>query len=339
MFGVQPVPLYNCITTPCYGYGAAARARGPSGQLPSLPKGTFGGFVQAGDFTAGNIVPPQIASAPIFQPVRASTRVAPTPLEREQAAINPLRPTIHATTAERDQFYADRASILARYPNYVAGAASDPLFIITDAPTAPTVVLGKTPPTILGAARNGTATESGRERGTVAVAGTLKPDRSSRKLGEQSMGWLADFGTSLLGSVDFNPNTPGIFNPDGNIYTASLPDLVGGLAGRYITSNISGGTPVALPPYVNPTTQRTTTNVPISGTRSTPVGCISQRDIDIANATGASPEMVDIILKLGRRNRRRKRMLTKSDIGDISVMRQMLGNGEAFKLWLAKATR
>jgi len=69
------------------------------------------------------------------------------------------------------------------------------------------------------------------------------------------------------------------------------------------------------------------------------VGCISQRDIDIAAATGTTPELVDVILKLGRRNRRRKRMLTKSDIGDISTMRQILGGGEAFKVWLAKATR
>ena len=40
------------------------------------------------------------------------------------------------------------------------------------------------------------------------------------------------------------------------------------------------------------------------------------------------------------RRRRRRRMLTKSDIADISTMASILGkNSEAFKTWLAKATR
>lgn len=70
----------------------------------------------------------------------------------------------------------------------------------------------------------------------------------------------------------------------------------------------------------------------------TAVGCISQRDIDIAAAAGTTPELVDLVLKLGRRNRRRPRMLTKSDIADISTMKAVLGGGKAFELWLAKAT-
>jgi len=69
-------------------------------------------------------------------------------------------------------------------------------------------------------------------------------------------------------------------------------------------------------------------------------GCISQRDRRIAAASGVSPEAVDRVLHYARQGRRRRRrMLTKSDVGDISTMKAILGNGEAFKLWLAKATR
>lgn len=70
-------------------------------------------------------------------------------------------------------------------------------------------------------------------------------------------------------------------------------------------------------------------------------GCISNRDRAIAAASGSSPEMVDRVLHYARQGRhRRKRMLTKGDIGDISTMAALLGkNSDAFKTWLAKATR
>ncbi len=69
-------------------------------------------------------------------------------------------------------------------------------------------------------------------------------------------------------------------------------------------------------------------------------GCISNRDRQIAAASGVSAESVDRVLYYARQGRRRRRrMLTKSDIGDISTMKSILGNGEAFKMWLAKATR
>jgi len=69
-------------------------------------------------------------------------------------------------------------------------------------------------------------------------------------------------------------------------------------------------------------------------------GCISNRDRQIAAASGVSAEAVDRVLHYARQGRRRRRrMLTKSDIGDISTMKTILGNGEAFKMWLAKATR
>ncbi len=84
------------------------------------------------------------------------------------------------------------------------------------------------------------------------------------------------------------------------------------------------------------------TSLPSGGSVATPYagGCISQRDRRIAAASGVTPEAVDRVLHYARQGRRRRRrMLTKSDIGDISTMKSILGGGEAFKVWLAKATR
>lgn len=157
------------------------------------------------------------------------------------------------------------------------------------------------------------------------------------------MGWLDTaygFGAAFL-----NQQEPSIYENIGLLGRSTaetLPGVLGGIVGQYFgqpmgPTNLGAAN---LPPYINPSTQVSATNVVPIGTAGRPtVGCISQRDIQIAAAAGTSPEMVDLILKLGRRNRRRRRMLTKSDIGDISTMRQILGNGEAFKLWLAKATR
>lgn len=60
----------------------------------------------------------------------------------------------------------------------------------------------------------------------------------------------------------------------------------------------------------------------------------------IAAAYGISAELVDGILTMGSPKRRRRRLLTKSDVGDISTMSALLGkNSEAFKTWLATALR
>lgn len=86
-----------------------------------------------------------------------------------------------------------------------------------------------------------------------------------------------------------------------------------------------------------------TTSLPSTGgTRMGPYngGCISERDRRISQLSGVSAESVDRVLHYARQGRkRRKRMLTKSDIGDISTMKSILGGGEAFKMWLARATR
>ena len=67
------------------------------------------------------------------------------------------------------------------------------------------------------------------------------------------------------------------------------------------------------------------------------MGCISQRDREIAARAGVPAEVVDRVLAAARHGRRRRRtIITKSDIRGIAAAKQVLGNGEAFKLWLAK---
>lgn len=69
-------------------------------------------------------------------------------------------------------------------------------------------------------------------------------------------------------------------------------------------------------------------------------GVYTRRAQAIAAATGQPVEQVAAILAAGRPRRRRRRMLTKSDIADISTMSALLGkNSESFKTWLAGALR
>jgi len=339
---IAQLPPYWCITEPCYDNPVLRQVATTYNAPGWLKSWVSGGSSQNWRSKIQTQAP--VYRAPIFQPVLSPSpvpdRAAIQPEGVEATTVNPNRPVAYVTSAERDEFIAARASILARYPRYVAGAESDPVFVITDEPPSgsiPTPVTGTSPPTLLGAEL---ASETVAGRGSSPPAGPWESNGGSGQFGEQPMGWLADFGSSLLGSIDFDPATPGIFGSSTESPLTSIPDLIGGLAGSYITGRVATGPADTLPPYVNPTTRVSTTNVvPITTAGRVPVGCISQRDIQIAAAAGTSPEMVDLILKLGRRNRRRRRMLTKSDIGDISTMRQILGNGEAFKLWLAKATR
>lgn len=40
-----------------------------------------------------------------------------------------------------------------------------------------------------------------------------------------------------------------------------------------------------------------------------------------------------------KRRRRRRRLATKSDLGDLAALKAILGNGEAFKAWIATHSR
>jgi len=60
----------------------------------------------------------------------------------------------------------------------------------------------------------------------------------------------------------------------------------------------------------------------------------------IAAATGLGVDLISGILQAGAPKRRRRRLLTKSDIADISTMASLLGkSSEAFKTWLAVSRR
>jgi len=337
---IAQLPPYWCITEPCYDNPILRQAASGYSAPGWLKSWISGGSTQGWRSKIQSQTPGISSFVPAVLPLpSSSSRSSSTPPlgNGEANVLNPNRPVVEVTTAQRDQFYRDRASILARYPGYVAGAESDPIFVITDAPVAPSVVLGRSPPEIFSTPPIA-STQSVRD--PVTTTGAAESNRRSSGPGAQPMGWLTDFGQRVYGSIDFNPATPGIFGSSADAPLTSIPDLLGGLASTYLTSAVSSPAAAQLPPYINPSTQVSATNiVPITAGSRPTVGCISQRDIQIAAAAGTSPEMVDLILKLGRRNRRRRRMLTKSDIGDISTMRQILGNGEAFKLWLAKATR
>lgn len=137
-----------------------------------------------------------------------------------------------------------------------------------------------------------------------------EPDPYEAQPEEQPMADLSDIfgaiGDRIVGSLDFDPRTPGIFGGLGT----SLPDIV------------ASGWPVEVKP------------TPIPGTGG-PV-----QDVVVAHQTGTTPQQVAAIKHMCKPRRRRRRMLTKSDVADISTMAALLGkNSESFKTWLAKATR
>lgn len=46
-----------------------------------------------------------------------------------------------------------------------------------------------------------------------------------------------------------------------------------------------------------------------------------------------------VVKKKPCRRRRRRRLATKSDLGDLAALKAILGNGEAFKAWIATHSR
>lgn len=148
----------------------------------------------------------------------------------------------------------------------------------------------------------------------------------------------------------------------------SIADTIGGLASTYYNvRNARAGVPqpMAAPPAVNPALPiqfaggpgtlastpaaalaRTAAMVIPSGVTAmaglvpTGLGGLLGKAFGIAAAYGLSVEVVSAILREGTPKRRRKRLLTKSDVADISTMAALLGkNSEAFKTWLAVSRR
>ena len=263
--------------------------------------------------------------------------------EQEEAR----RPIVEVTAREAQEFYEDLDNILLRTgrTRESLDPEHNPILVITDAPTqeeepTPTVfqlVPGVDVPDWLEEPTiAGVDPETGF--GDDSASGPLESDIDSDQPEEEQMGWLDELVGAVVegigGSLDADPNTPGIFQNVGQ----SLPDIVG----SYFVDTPSG--PVAVPPPGGGVPPAVSGNLPTQGVTSIgggTVGCISQRDVRIASAVGVTPATVDAVLAEARKGRRRRRrMLTKSDVGDISTMAALLGkNTDAFKTWLAKATR
>ena len=217
-----------------------------------------------------------------------------------------LRPVVEVSQEEADQYLSDRDSILARTgrdPDSLPPELNPILLVngepIEDAKSSEAPQPGESavnvrapyigPPVFLGSLGE--------------TPGEIQPDPYEARLEEQPMADLSDIfgaiGDRIVGSLDFDPATPGIFGGTSTA-TSSLPDIIG----RFSDSDVGGD----LTP------------------RSTPV------QVNIDPRTGR-------VSKCAPR-RRRRRLLTKSDIADISTMAALLGkNSESFKVWLAKATR
>ena len=156
----------------------------------------------------------------------------------------------------------------------------------------------------------GSGTATGAEEPHV-----LDPELEGEPMADLS-GILGTIGRAIGGSLDADPATPGIFG--GGLGT-SLPDVLGGIG-----QAIGGSYSQDLPPV---------TSLPSPNGAAMPT---TNRDAAIAAALGVSPNQVAAIKKYCRTRRRRRRMLTKSDIADISTMASLLGkSSEAFKTWLA----
>jgi len=158
--------------------------------------------------------------------------------------------------------------------------------------------------------------------GLVPAAGEDEPDLYETEPEEQSMDL-----SSILGAVSQVADIYQSFQPPQQLPPVQQPSTYPGSIRDWVDGPFD---------FLEPSAAPVATGAPMAYSG----GCISNRDRQIAAASGVSAEAVDRVLHYARQGRRRRRrMLTKSDIGDISTMKQILGNGEAFKLWLAKATR
>lgn len=140
--------------------------------------------------------------------------------------------------------------------------------------------------------------------------------------------------SGIIGSLDGDPSTPGIF---GGAVGPSLPDIIGSVANIFDGSTGTATVPAPVDLTPTPDIDESTGVGAVAGT-----AVVTRRDASVAARLGLTPQQVAqarILCKaIGRR--RRRRMLTKSDVADISTMAALLGkNSESFKVWLAKATR
>lgn len=250
---------------------------------------------------------------PVRVPTPPTTDVIGTISPEELASIDEAlrvaeeseRPIVRVTEAERDQFLRDRDSILARTGRDPESLPPNlnPLLIVTDLAKPK-----KTPkPPLDTPVVQTPAIGPPVFLGDLAeVTGEVEPDPRPDRFEEEPMADLSDIfgalGDVVVGGIRGSLDAdPRTPGIFGDIFGPSLPDLVG--------DAFRGATPQTTP-----------------APRSTPV------QVNIDPVTGAVTRC--------KPRRRRRRLLTKSDIADISTMAALLGkNSESFKVWLAKATR
>lgn len=59
----------------------------------------------------------------------------------------------------------------------------------------------------------------------------------------------------------------------------------------------------------------------------------------VGGATGLAADALDLFSSTKKKRRRRKRLATVSDIRDLAALKSILGNGDAFKTWIATHSR
>lgn len=157
--------------------------------------------------------------------------------------------------------------------------------------------------------------------GLDAVAGAVEPGPSTYKPEEQPvdlsniLGGISDIANAYVAvrGARQPPQTNFVQQPT-NPYTGTWQDWLDGP-----TDWLAPATPAPVP------------------TAGGSVGCISQRDREIGARAGVPPEVVDRVLASARKGRRRrKKLCTESDIRCIAAMKQVLGDGKNFQIWLAK---
>lgn len=157
---------------------------------------------------------------------------------------------------------------------------------------------------------------------------------------------------------------------------SNIGNTIGGLASTYYSVKNAGRPPQAAPPAVNPAqpvrqlqpiygpTQPRMQNIypafqqaaayqpagaftnqfaagsivssGVSALARLPSMGLLGKALAIAGTLGLSVDVVQAVLGEANHKHRRKRLLTKSDVADISTMASLLGkNSEAFKTWLA----
>lgn len=215
------------------------------------------------------------------------------------------RPVVETSTAEIISFLDARDSILARYGWTIDDLSPEqnPIFVATDEPPLPAAELPPEEPEPVEVLPPLAITDlpSGPDPGEAPW--TIEPDAPPSEPEDQSM----DLSSLLGGAL--------------NAATA----YYGYRAGRDAPQRLA-----------QPRGYDGSTWDWLDGPLDTTRGLFD------TSASPPPPVGGRVIPRTGQpcRRRRRRRMLTKSDIADISTMSVLLGrNSEAFKTWLAKATR